>query len=190
MHDSQPPEMTDEQLVAAYRRDRQRECLERLLGRHLGRVRGMIFGMVLDHGDADDVMQEVFLRAIRGLAGFDGRSRFSTWLYRIALNTTRRFLERRGRSRERVETELFESLGSQQQAPDRRVMDDELSGQIAAGLASLSPALRAAISMVKLEGMSIEEAAEIEGCATATIYWRIHEARRLLKERLNRYLSP
>lgn len=182
--------MTDEQLADAYRRDRHRRDLDLLLGRYVGRLRGMIHGMVLNQHDADDLTQEVFLRAIRGLEQFNGRSKFSTWLYRVAINTTHRFLERRARSPVRETTALNEPTDPRGQEPDRRAMQAEMQGDITAGLAGLSPPLRAAMVLMTLEGLPAEEAAEIEGCSTGTMYWRVHEARKILKTRLAKYLSP
>ena len=89
---------SDEELVASYRDCGQREALAELTERHLGKVRAMIYPMVLDRASTDDLTQEVFLRAFRGLAGFNGRVQFSTWLYRVAMNTVHSFLDRRRRS--------------------------------------------------------------------------------------------
>src|SRR5262245_60924976 len=100
-------EPTDEQLLASYRDTRRPEVLDELLRRHVPRVRGMVYQMVLNQADADDLTQEVFLRALRGLGQFNGRACFSTWLYRVAMNTAHSFLARR-RSR-RCEEEVSEA---------------------------------------------------------------------------------
>ena len=89
---------SDEELVASYRDLGQREALDELTKRHLGPVRAMIYPMVLDGTLADDLTQEVFLRAFRALASFNGRLRFSTWLYRVAMNTAHGFLAGHRRS--------------------------------------------------------------------------------------------
>jgi len=182
--------MTDEQLAGSYRRDRNQEDLDLLLRRYVPRLRRMIHGMVLNQNDADDLTQEVFLRAIRGLEQFNGRSKFSTWLYRVAINTAHRFLQRRARSPVRETTALNEPTDPRGREPDRRAMQAEMQGEITAGLAGLSPPLRAAMVLMTLEGMSAEQAAEIEGCSPGTMYWRVHEARKILKTQLAKYLSP
>ena len=97
---------SDEQLIDSYVKSGERHALEELVGRYLDKVRGMVFSMVLDPSLADDLTQEVFLRALRGLAGFDGRAKFSTWLYRVAMNTTHSFLAKRNRSRLTFHSEL------------------------------------------------------------------------------------
>ena len=82
--------LSDEDLIAAIRRDGDPASLEQLIQRHLPQVRSTAFQMTCDDTAADDVTQEVFLRAIRGLAGFDGRAKFSTWLFRISKNPRKR----------------------------------------------------------------------------------------------------
>ena len=70
------------------------------------------------------------------------------------------------------------------------VFAKELDSEIESALASLSPKLRAAIVLTSVQGLDVKEAARIEGCTTATLYWRIHQARRQLRSRLERWLSP
>jgi len=145
--------------------------------------------MILNESDADDLTQEVFLRAVRGLAGFRGESRFSTWLYQIAMNTTHSFLRRQGRRPPAPEAALAEKADCLDSAPDRLAMAGELDRAITVAVDSLPPALRAAVVLTMLQGMDVREAAEIEGCAAATMYWRIHKARKVLKRRLGKYLT-
>ncbi len=183
-------EKSDEQLVASYQRTRRRQDLDVLLGRYTGRLRGMIYAMVLNHADADDLTQEVLLRAIRGLPRFAGQSRFSTWLYRVALNTTHRFLERRAGSPVHTAAPLPNPATAHADRPDRKAIQAEMNRQITAALAELSPPLRAAMVLTVLEGMPASEAARIEQCSRATMYWRVHQARKILTQRLAKYLSP
>ena len=90
-------EPTDRELVAAVRNGGSPGRIGDLFVRHLGRVRNLMYQMTLNHADADDLTQEVFLRAARGLPEFDGRAEFATWLHRIALNCANSFLVRRAR---------------------------------------------------------------------------------------------
>jgi RNA polymerase sigma-70 factor (ECF subfamily) len=145
--------------------------------------------MLLDHAVADDLTQETFLRAWRGLSGFRAEARFSTWLTRIAWNVLQDEVARRERSAT-VVTESIEAAYSTTGQPDEGVLQQELDQQISAALAELSPKLRAAIVLTGLQQLSPDEAAELEGCSVSTMYWRIHEARRLLEQRLAGYLDP
>jgi RNA polymerase sigma-70 factor (ECF subfamily) len=181
---------SDEQLIAVYRDSGQREALDELTERHLGRVRAMIYTMVLDKSLADDLTQEVFLRAFRGLASFDGRSRFSTWLYRVTMNTIRGFLARHRRSPVSFRAKLPDGCHLSSEHPEAVAMQSELESAVEAALRDLPPKLRAAMVLITLQRMDVGEAARIEGCTRATMYWRLHEARKRLKRRLKGHLAP
>lgn len=180
---------TDQELVDRYRSTGQVEALDELARQHMERIRSLVFSMVLDDAVADDLTQEVFLRAFRSLDRFDGRSQFSTWLYRIAVNTTYSHLDRGKRSPVAFSDTPPEAADHEDTRPDGPLLTTELKGQIEAGLAALSPRLRGAIVLTTIEKLAVKEAARIEGCSTATMYWRVHEARKQLKQKLKSYLS-
>jgi RNA polymerase sigma-70 factor (ECF subfamily) len=181
------PSPTDEQLIADFRNGGPAALLNELVRRHLDRVLSLIRQMGVGQSDADDVAQEVFIRAFKGLAGFHGRARFSTWLTAIALNAARTHLTRRTKAEGRERQD--ESPGDRLAASDDAILCRELDAEIAAALGELSPPLRAALVLTTLQGIGIAEAARIEGCSMATIYWRVHEARKILKAKLRRYLE-
>lgn len=180
---------TDEELIRAFRKSQEAQILDELVRRHLGRVHSMILAIVLNHSDADELTQEVFLRAIRGLDQFNGESQFSTWLFRIAKNTTFRFLERSQRAPVLNNSVVDEHPAIDAGQPDRRLLHSELESEIEAAIASLSPPLRTAMALVMIQGCDVTEAAEIANCTVSTMYWRIHEARKILGGMLERYLS-
>ena len=91
-------EMSDDELLDAFSGTGAVRHFDELVRRHIGKVRGMIYPMVLNDADADDITQEVFLRVMNGISRFKRRSSFSTWLYRIVMNTTHTFLTRRTRN--------------------------------------------------------------------------------------------
>ena len=179
--------LSDEDLVTRFQESGCSDSIEELVSRHLRHVRAIIFPMVLDHATADDLTQETLLRAWRGLSDFRAEARFSTWLTRIAWNVVKDEMARRERHPRKLDSVELHSTGNQ---PDTALLHRELDEQIDAALAELSPKLRAAIVLTGLEQFSPEEAAELEGCTISTLYWRIHEARRLLEQRLARYLEP
>jgi len=152
-----------EQLSAAYA-DRLYMLLLRLLG---------------DRAEAEDVAQEVMLRAWQGISRFQGRSSYFTWLYRIAVNEANRALDKRSRRPPGL------SLGPEElQLPDapalepaRQAEASELRQALARALAELPPPLRTAIVLRDVEGLSTEEAAEIAGVGQAAFKSRLHQAR-------------
>lgn len=174
---------SDEQLVAEFQQTGERACLETLIGKHIGKVRAMIYPMVLNDADADDLTQEVFSRVVHALGGFRNTARFSTWLYRIVMNTTTDFLRKKQRMPITTEKDL-PTLVDQGALPSDQLTGRETDIQITEALASLSPCLRAAITLTAIHGLEPAEAARIEGCAIATLYWRVHQARRLLRKKL------
>ena len=174
-------EPTDWELVEAVRIGGQSHLIGDLFVRHLGRVRNVMYQMTLNHADADDLTQEVFLRAARGLPEFDGRAEFGTWLHRIALNCANSFLVRRAR-RETANLEAApEPVASGIERPDRQAAGAEADARIRQALERLPFKLRAAIVLTVMQEVPFPEAARIERCALPTMYWRVHEARRQLK---------
>ena len=179
----------DDELVAAFQTTRDIRALDGLIRRYTPKVRATLYHMVLNEADADDLTQEVFLRVLNGLGQFEGRACFSTWLYRIAMNTARAFLRRQGRSPIRLSDNLAAHPDRGHQRPDQAAMAKELDADIAAALASLSGPLRAAIVLTAIHGLGGREVADIEGCSAATVYWRVYKARKILKRRLEQYLA-
>jgi RNA polymerase sigma-70 factor (ECF subfamily) len=186
---SRAPSPSDEQLAAAYQRSRETSVLEELARRHLPKVSSLVSQIVLEPSAAEDVTQEVFLRAFRQLDSFRGNSRFGTWLYRVALNTAYSYQKRRDKSPVEYRGSVHgpDTTGT---SPEGPMLQAELDGEIRAALSELSPRLRSAIVLTSIQGLKAAEAAKIEGCTIATMYWRIHKARKLLHRRLEDYLSP
>ncbi len=179
---------TDEQLLAEYQASASPAVLDELVARHLGAVRNVAFRMVLCNAMADDITQDVFVKVMHHASSFRGDAKFSTWLYRIAINTAKEHLRRR-----RVTLEFSgnddHATSPNHDRPEQQAMDGELATEIEQALAQLSTKLRAALVLTAIERLSVKEAAEIEGCSTATMHWRIHQARKQLKQRLHRYLK-
>ena len=174
-------EPTDWELVEAVRIGGQPHQIGDLFVRHLGRVRNLMYQMTLNHADADDLTQKVFLRAARGLPTFDGRAEFGTWLHRIALNCANSFLSHRARRAEVSLDEAPEPASSGIERPDRQAAGAETDERIRQALERLPVKLRAAIVLTVVQDVPFTEAARIERCALPTMYWRVHEARRQLK---------
>jgi RNA polymerase sigma-70 factor (ECF subfamily) len=174
---------TDQELVTRFQQTGEVRHMDELVRRHIAKVRAIVFPMVLNDTDADDVTQEAFLNAVRNIGSFRGQSEFSTWLHRVALNAAYSFLRRRKRRREEKQDDFGERVDPSA-GPDRRVMGLELGVQIEKALGALPASLRAAITLTAIHGMSVKEAARTEGCLTATMYWRVFEARRILGGKL------
>ncbi|GAC1352919.1 MAG: RNA polymerase sigma factor RpoE [Polyangiales bacterium] len=162
-----------------------------LVRRHGPRVRRLTRHLVRGHADADDVAQETFLRAFQALARFDGRSEFFTWVYRIAVNLSlnraralrvRRAVPIDDPSDPFVEGAISEMRGHSDAGSliDQKRVAEALMAEIQL----LPPSLGATVTLVCIEGVAQERAAEVFGCSVGTIAWRVHEARRRLREAL------
>jgi RNA polymerase sigma-70 factor (ECF subfamily) len=161
-----------------------------LVTRYRGKVYAMVYNMVGNEADAWDLAQDVFVKAWKALPGFQARSGFFTWLYRITYNVTCDWLRRR-----RVETagEFDDRLGAGDVAagavtvprrpdrPDERLEMGELGERIGAALAELSEDHRAAVLMREVHGMKYEEIAEAMGCSVGTVMSRLFYARKKLQ---------
>lgn len=174
----------DEDLIQRWLSGGDRVALDTLLQRYLGPIRRFVAEMLLDESNVDDVTQDVFLRAIRGLPTFEQRSKFSTWLFQVARNAVYNQLERDPRRRCPTRSNLAEEWNGRHDRPEDMLLSAEAVHRVEAALAELTPKLRTAMVLVCLHGRSAEEVAAIEGCAVGTIYSRLHEARKQLKERL------
>jgi RNA polymerase sigma-70 factor (ECF subfamily) len=147
---------------------------------------------ILKNGaEAEDVTQETFVRAYGAIDRFDGRSEPFTWLYRIAVNLSLNAIRARRTSRNagttddpRIEALLIERRPGLAD-PARQTTDRELATALCEGIDSLSETLRTTLVLVTIDGMSHAEAAEVLGCPEGTVAWRIHEARKKLKEYLS-----
>ncbi len=158
-----------------------------LVERHVSKIRSRVFFMTSNYSEADDLVQETFVRAYRKLGSFRHRSSFSTWLHRIAMNTVRDHQRRSVRNPVDAVEAPPPYATARHTAPDAQAANHELDDGIQDALDTLSSKLRTAIVCHVLEGMSIADVARLEECSQATVYWRIHAARRKLRKALAEY---
>ncbi len=177
-----PLNRTDAELIEAHRRG-ETSAVEELVARHLARVRSLLFQLVLDRDEADELTQEVFVCVLKNLDGFRGEAAFATWLHRIAVNTARQ-AARRSSSRRKEKTRAVRESNGEAAAPEAELIRSEQRDHVQRALTKLSLPLRSAVVLTVMQGLSAGEAAEIEGCPIGTMYWRVHEARRLLRDEL------
>jgi len=179
---------SDEQLIAKYQSTRSLADLDELIERHLGRVRNLAYRVVLCTTTADDITQDVFIKVMRNAHTYRGQARFSTWLYRITINTAKEYLRKQSHVKKLLDSNQATN-DRQNEQPDQSAMHAEMVTEIKQALAKLSVKLRTAIVLTAMEDLSMKEAAAIEGCSTATMHWRIHQARKQFKQLLHRYLK-
>jgi RNA polymerase sigma-70 factor (ECF subfamily) len=154
-------------------------AFERLSGAYADRLYMLLVRLLGDPAEAEDVAQEVMLRAWRGIARFRGQSSYFTWLYRIAVNEANRALEKRARQPAGVSigARELDLPAAPEEEPSRQAENSELRLALGRALAGLPPPLRTAIVLRDVEGLSTQEAAEIAGVGQAAFKSRLHQAR-------------
>ena len=169
------------------------DAFAELVMMHADRVYGALRRFGLDPAEADEVAQEVFVRAWRGLPRFEERARFSTWLYRIAFNEAQRRLSRRPPPRaETIDPDRDDPVVSLPESarlgPEAQTLDREFEQTLDRALDELPPDWRSAVVLRDIEGLSTEEAAEIAGVGQAAFKSRLHRGRLQLRTLLEPYL--
>lgn len=173
----------DEQLVASSRAGDER-AFDELVSRHARRTYGMVARILGDRASAEDVVQDTFVRAWRGLASFRGDAQFSTWLYRIAVNEANRHLVRETRR------ELVSYEDVMMKVPDisadvpTRAESSEARRELERLLAELPANYRAPVVLRDVEGLTNEEAADLLGLDLRNFKSRLHRGRTALRKAL------
>jgi len=163
------------------------EAYGRLVDRYSARVINVALMMVGDRHEAEDIAQDAFIRAFRGLAGFKGRARFSSWLHQIALNLCRDHLKKRARAGGTVpmaEETLEGSRDGDGEATPDPIVDAELSETMRREISRLPYLYREAFVLRHLQGMDYLEVAAITRVPADTVRVRAYRARELLRGRL------
>jgi RNA polymerase sigma-70 factor (ECF subfamily) len=157
------------------------EAFEELMRAHEDRIFAVCLRMLRDRDAALEATQETFITVFRKADRFAGRSAFSTWLYRVAINTCYDLTRRRKRHR-------ADPLPETHDPPDPTAGDElgsiEIRSEIEAALDELAPEYRSAIILSDLEGLALETVSEILGVPIGTVKSRVFRGRRQLAQRL------
>jgi len=184
---------TEDRALILRARDGDREAYGQLVRRYQRRVFITALQLTHNRADADDLTQETFIKAYRALGGFDFRSDFFTWLYRITVNTTLNLLTRAHRTRSvSLDDELaghaVDKLMGSSEDPRKRLELRNLYRKVMEAMETLKPELRVALTLHAVQGLSHKEVAKIMDCAEGTVAWRISEARKDLRAKLRKTL--
>ena len=182
--------LTDDELVARSIGG-DAESFNQLILRWERPIYALAYRVIGREEDARDVCQETFLRAFRALPGFKGQAKFSSWLYRIALNLCRDWIRRQRRApvmqmpegvdpgelvAERGPVESIEELVSRRQ----------LSGVVEEAMALLPEEQRTAIILKEYHGMTFQEIADMQGCPLSTVKTRLYQGLTVLRRHLEK----
>ena len=155
------------------------------------RIANLVSRYIHDPAEVQDVTQEAFIKAYRGLGNFRGDSAFYTWLYRIAINTAKNYLVTLGRRTpdyavDAQDAEQYESGTALREyaSPERMLLSEEIGEVVSSSIEHLPADLKTAITLREFEGMSYDEIADVMECPIGTVRSRIFRAREAIDKKL------
>lgn len=171
-------------------------AFEEMVSRYWDRIYAMVNQLLRNPQDAEEVTQDAFIRAHRGLSGFRGESAFSTWLYQIATNLARNrywYWWRRRRDQtvsfdqpvgEQNDLTLAEIFPAELETPEDATVTHEFVNRVSECMEKLSPRHREILVLRNVQNLSYEEISEILGISLGTVKSRIARARESLREKM------
>ncbi len=161
-----------------------KKAFDLLVLKYQNKIGHLVSRYVHDIHESQDVTQEAFIKAYRGLKNFRGDSAFYTWLYRIAINTSKNHLVTMGRKIsdtgiDAADAEQFESGGALREnaTPDKQLVTEQIAQVVSDSIEALPEDLRTAITLREFDGMSYEDIAQAMDCPIGTVRSRIFRAR-------------
>ena len=176
-----------------------KEAFNLLVLKYQRKVGRLVRRLVSNSDEADDVVQDAFIKAYRALPQFRGDSAFYTWLYRIAVNTAKNHLVSRGK-RPISLSELTSNEGDDESfevpvvtidnnTPEAELMSRQIAEAVNRAVSALPEELRTALSLREIDGLSYEEIAEAMNCPIGTVRTRIFRAREAVAAELKPLLN-
>jgi RNA polymerase sigma-70 factor (ECF subfamily) len=185
--------MEDERQLIRRAKNGDREAFMVLVKRYEKPIYQLIFRLTGNREDAADLTQETMLKAFKALKSFQEKSSFHTWLHRIAVNLSLNFLKRNRAQKNQLEY-LDNRLNEETEFQAVSVADnwqasEELREKLEKALEELPLLFKTTFSLVVFQGMSHRQAAEVLGCSEGTVSWRVHESRKMLREKLKSFIN-
>ncbi len=186
----------EEQLLVDRCRRGDRESFAQLMRLHEKQIYNFTYRMLGSEEEAEDLTQDIFVAAFRNIKGFRGEAKFSTWLYRIALNQTRNrikylsrrnFFAKRARRAEpgkNISAESPETVADKAPSPEQWTITKDLATLVQDCLSQMPPQARQILVLRDVQGFSYQELSEILSLNLGTVKSRLHRARTALQERL------
>jgi len=177
-------------------RARDEHAFRELVEAHRNSVFNLCYRMLGNRAEAEDLAQEVFIAVFKTIDSFREEAKFTTWLYRVAVNHCKNRIKYLSRRYDRAQDELDETAPGANTAlhgpagikrPDRALESAQLEAQLQAAIASLDEDHRVLVILRDVEDLSMEEICEITGLPDGTIKSRLHRARAALRKKLERH---
>jgi RNA polymerase sigma-70 factor (ECF subfamily) len=187
----------DETTLVAQSREGDTAAFGELVRRYEGKIFRLAQHVTQNREDAEDVLQETFMKAYEHLDQFQGNSKFYTWIVRIAVNQALMKLRRRKTDKsvsldETIDTgedTMVREIAAWDEDPEERFSRDELGGILDTAVQSLEPPYRSVFTLRDIDELSTEETAEALGLSVPAVKSRLLRARLQLREKLTRYFK-
>jgi RNA polymerase sigma-70 factor (ECF subfamily) len=185
--------MLNEQELLAALRQGDAEAFTLLFETYSDKIYGLSVGLLENEAEAEGIVQETFLRFFERLDQFEGRSKISTWLYRVSYNASIDLLRQR---KPHMSVGLVDDdtlpmpavFVDWSQWPERLLSEDEVTAELDKAISALPEKYRAIFILREIEGLSIRETAQVTDLSVSAVKVRLHRARLLLRERLTESL--
>ena len=181
----------DQKLVARVKKG-DKKAFDLLVVKYQGRVASIISRYVSDYHEVADVTQETFIKAYRAIERFRGDSAFYTWIYRIAINCAKNYLQAKGRRPPSFDVDVNDaqhltnaSRLKEVASPEAFLEKDQLEKVIKQALDSLPEDLRVALTLREFDHLSYDDIAEIMACPVGTVRSRIFRAREVIDKEIS-----
>jgi len=201
MHGKKVQDLTTERNIDQLLVDRaqhgDKKAFELLVVKYQRKLMRLISRLIRDQAEAEDVVQEAFIKAYRALPQFRGDSAFYTWLYRIGINTAKNYLVTQGRRAPTSPEADVEEAGTFDDGdqlrdintPESMLATKQIAETVNLAMEVLPEELRTAITLREIEGLSYEDIAEAMHCPIGTVRSRIFRAREAIAEKLRPLLD-
>jgi RNA polymerase sigma-70 factor (ECF subfamily) len=188
---------TDETTLVAQSRQGDTRAFGELVRRYEGKIFRLAQHITQNREDAEDVLQETFLKAYEHLDQFQGNSKFYTWIVRIAVNQALMKLRRRKTDKsvsldasiDTGEDTIVREIAAWEEDPEQRFSREELGGILDTAIESLEPPYRSVFILRDIDELSTEETADALGLSIPAVKSRLLRARLQLREKLTRYFK-
>ena len=194
MSDNESQNKIDLEIVKRVQRG-DKSAFDILVIKYQHKLAKLVLPYVHDQGDVLDVVQESFIKAYKALPRFRGESAFYTWLYRIAINTSKNYLTAQSRRPPRTDVDIIDaefydggSAMHDNTTPEANLATQQIKEAISRVISELPEELKTAITLREYEAMSYDEIADIMDCPVGTVRSRIFRAREAIDNALKELL--
>lgn len=179
-------DLDDNTLIDLALLEKNQKAWTELITRYYGKVAATVYRIVGKSADAEDIVQEVFTEMAKSMKTYRRESLFSTFLYKIAVTTTYRYIQRnKSKNETSEEPEYFLRISDKSNGSESSLIKQERAGMLNCAMKNISPEKRLVLTLYEVEGVSLKEISDILKQPLQTVWSRINQAKKELYEMLS-----